>query len=234
MSHLIDLGAPRTIVVRQGSKPESFTVEPIPEAAWFKYFDGIVSTAQRDGQNVVQHIDAASAGVELVNGSLAAQGIDPNATPIGLRLGVANVLTSAYAPEEAQKEALDFCGGDGVVLHAIWSAGENGAMRRHKSLLHVFKTPSAEQFRRYRRDDTRSHVVGGARKGTTVYHGAQRTLAALYDELILSVAGYEANADPLTDPAQIVRWMDTFHKVAAAAQLLTPAPVDIEEDDEEA
>jgi hypothetical protein len=228
----IDLAKPRTIVIRQGAKVRSFTVPPIHESVWLKYFDGIVSTAERDGKQVVQRIDTTSAGLDLVETVLDAATLA--SVPLAHRLAVANVLTSAYAPADAQEEALNFASGDAVLLHAVWSAGDQGAMRRHKDLVHIFKTPTAEQNRRYRRDDSRAQVVSGSRKGTTIYHGAQRTLAKLYDELILSVSGYELNGEPLTDSIEaITRHMDTYHKVAAAAQLFAPAEVEIEEEDGE-
>ena len=234
MSTRIDLAKPRIIVIRQGAKQFTFEVAPISEAAWFKYFAAIVSTAERDGKEVRQHVDATSAGLELADSvAVPVSGYGEMRVPLAHRLGVANVLTSAYAPADAQQEALDFAWGDAVLLHAVWSAGESGAMQRHKDLLHVFKTPSAEQNRRYRRDDSRAQIVSGSRKGLTVYHGAQRTLAALYDELILSVAGYEVAGEPLIDNAEtIARHMDTYHKVAACAQLFAPADVEIEDEED--
>jgi hypothetical protein len=106
-------------------------------------------------------------------------------------------------------------------------------MRRYKNLEHVFESPTAEQNRRYRRDDSRAQIIGGSRKGTTIFHGAQRALAALYDELIVSVAGYAVNGVALEGREEIARHMDTYHKVAAAAQLFAPAEVNLEEDEEE-
>jgi hypothetical protein len=232
MSRYIDLARPRIVVVKQGAKTIGFTIRPIAQEEWFAYFDGIVSTAERDGKEIVQRVDAVTPGVELVDKLLAAQGVTAGNIPFAQRLGVANVLASAYEPEEAQPCAAEFAGGDAVALHAVWGSVEGGAMRRHKDLLHIFKTPTNEQYRRYRRDDSRSHVVGGSRKGMTVYHGAQRTLAALYDELIYSVAGYEANGEPLPDAAAIARHMDTYHKVAAAQQLFAPATAEIEDDED--
>ena len=230
MSTLIDLARPRTVVIRQGGKPFSFEIAPIPASTWFKYFDGIVSTAERDRDQIRQNTDTSSAGLELVEAVLPSPALEN--VPLAHRLAVANVLTSAHAPADAQQEALDFAGGDAVLLHAIWSVGDSGAMRRHKDLLHVFKTPTFEQNRRYRRDDSRGQVVSGSRKGMTIYHGAQRTLAALYDELILSVGGYELAGESLTNSIEaITRHMDTYHKVAAVVQLFAPAEVEIEEEE---
>jgi len=215
-------------VIRQGARTYSFTVKPITEARWFKYFDGIVSTAERDGKQVIQHTDAASAGLELADAVIT----EGTSGALAHRLAVANVLTSAYAVTEDIPEAYD-AGREVVRLNAVWSAGDGNAMRRYKNLVHWFDSPTAEQFRRYRRDDTRAQIVTGSRKGTTVYRGAQRTLAALYDELIVSVAGYAENGVALEGRDTIARTMDTYHKVAAAMQLFAPAAVEIEDEIDE-
>jgi len=227
---LIDLAEPRVIAIRHGSRLFAYTVAPIPSELWLKYFDGIVSTAERVGQEIVQHIDASSAGLELVEALIDRErGIEAvngeTTIPFGHRLAIANVLTSAYVPDE------DMRGFGEVPLVAIWSAGESGAMHRHKNLVHVLNEPSFEQNRRYRRDDSRSQVIGGSRKGTTVYKGAQRTLAAIYDELILRVEGYVVNGQPLEGREAIARSMDAYHKVAAVARLFAPQEVAAEEED---
>ena len=223
----IDLALPRIIVIRQGQQTFSFKVRPIPESRWLKYFDGIVSTAERDGQQVKQHVDASAAGLELVDDVL----IEADSSRLAHRLAVANVLTSAFAVENSAPE-----GGatsEAIRLNAVWSAGEAGTMRRYKNLVHWFGMPTAEQYRRFRRDDSRSQIVGGSRKGMTIYHGAQRTLAALYDELVVAVAGYALNGVALEGRDQIARCMDAFHKVAAMVQLFAPASVEIEDEVED-
>lgn len=224
--NFIDLALPRKIVIRQGALCVAHQIMPIPQGAWFKYFDGITSTAEREGKQVVQRIDASSAGVALVEELLARDG-GSTSIPLAHKLALANVLTSAYAapPEDGDL-------GEAVRLHCIWSAGDGDAMRRYKNLIHKFETPTAEQNRRYRRDDSRAQIISGSRKGTTIFHGAQRTLAALYDELIVSVAGYAVNGVALEGRDEIARHMDTYHKVAAAAQLFAPAEVEIEDEEE--
>ncbi len=221
----IALDLPRKIVIKQFGRTYAAIVSPISEPLWLKYFDGLISTAERVGKEVVQRIDATSAGIELVD-SVAqfVEGYEAD-PPLGHRLAVANVLTSAFVPDQ------DMQGFGQIPLVAIWSANEGGSMRRHKDLIHTFKEPTAEQNRRYRRDDSRSQIVGGSRKGMTVYHGAQRALAGLYDELIVSVEGYVVNGVPLEGSEAIARHMDTYHKVAAAMQLFAPVLIDVEEED---
>jgi hypothetical protein len=224
----IDLAQPRVIVIRQGARTLRFKVMPIAEARWFKYFDGIVSTAERDGKQIVQRVDAQSAALELADAVI----VEGESKTLAHRLAVANVLTSAYAVDVEEPEA-DAAGVEAIRLHAIWSAGDGDAMRRYKNLIHFFDSPTAEQYRRYRRDDSRSQIVNGSRKGTTIYHGAQRTLAVLYDELIRSVAGYAENGIALEGRDQIARRMDAYHKVAAMAQVFAPSAVEIEDEVDE-
>jgi hypothetical protein len=227
--NFIDLALPRKIVIRQGAICLAYLFKPIPQAAWFKYFDGITSTAEREGKQVIQHIDASSAGVALFDEVFEAAGV--TSIPLAHKLAVANVLTSAYAPpRDDVQEALP---PEAVRLHCIWSAGDGDAMRRYKNLVHFFETPTAEQLRRYRRDDSRAQIISGSRKGMTIFRGAQRTLAALYDELITGVAGYAVNGVALEGREEIAQHMDAYHKVAAAAQLFAPADIELEEDEEE-
>jgi len=169
----------------------------------------------------VQHTDASSAGIELVEKMLG----EAQKVPLSHCLAIANVLTSAYVPDQ------EMAGFGQVPLMAIWTAGDGGSMRRQKNLLHVFEEPTAEQNRRYRRDDSRAQVIGGLRKGETVYHGAQRTLAALYDELIVRVEGYVVDGAALEGRDAIARNMDGYHKVAAVARLFAPEEIEIEEEE---
>jgi len=224
----IDLAVPRIVVIRQGQNTYRFTIPPIAEARWFKYFDGIKSEAERDGKTIVQRVDASSAGLELVDAVMT----ESTSKSLAHRLAVANVLTSAYAVSEDEPDA-HAAGSEAIRIHAVWSADDGDKMRRYKNLVHFFDSPTAEQYRRFKRDDSRAQVISGSRKGVTVYHGAQKTLAALYDELIVSVAGYASNGTLLEGRDQIARTMDTYHKVAAALQLFSPANIEVEDEIDE-
>ncbi len=234
----IDFALSRTVVLRQGTQMVSYAVRPITQEEWFAYFDGLISTAERKGREVIQHTDASAAGVELVeklaeyagaceNGAFFSESEPVPSIPLAHKLALANVLTSAFVPDEAMHRFGE------IPLTAIWSAGENGTMRRHKDLLHVFNEPTAEQNRRYRRDESRAQIIGGSRKGVTVYKGAQRTLAALYDELIVRVEGYVFNGVPLEGQDSIAKHMDAYHKVASVARLFVPQEIEIEDEEEE-
>lgn len=222
---------PRKIVVKQGTHTVTFLVPRVRCEEWFKYFDGIISTAERKGTEIVQHVDATASGLDLVNSLLSGQGEDPAYAPLAHRLAVANVLTSAYVLEQPVNDIP--LPPETVRLCAVWSAGDNDVMRRYKNLLHTFEVPTAEQYRRYRNDDSRAQVIGGSRKGMTIYRGAQRTLAAIYDELIVSVSGYAFNGVAIEGREEIARTMDTYHKVAAVLPLLSAAQVPEEFEDVE-
>lgn len=230
----VDLALPRKIAVRQGSAVVAYIVKPVSEGAWFKYFDGIVSTSERQGKEIVQHTDAMSAGIDLVEAALDIRDGGSADAPLAHKLAIVNILTSAYVPsaeETAKQEPLP---PEAVRLWTVWGAGEGNAMRRFKNLVHFFDPPTAEQYRRYRRDDSSAQVVGGSRKGMTVYRGARRTLAALYDELIVGVDGYAINGVAFgNDRELIARHMDTYHKVAAAQGLFSAGTPEIEDEEEE-
>ena len=115
-----------------------------------------------------------------------------------------------------------------VYLDAIWSAGEDGVMRKFKGLRHNFKSPSSDQQRRISRDSSRSCIIGGSRTGKTQWMGAQATLAEIYDELIVSVDGYTVDG-AVPDREAVIEFMDTYHKVAAVDILFAPAAANVEE-----
>jgi hypothetical protein len=63
--------------------------------------------------------------------------------------------------------------------------------------------------------------------------GPQPTLVELYDELIVSVEGYQVNGVELgADHDAIVAEMDAYHKVAAADVLFSPAAANLSEDND--
>jgi len=230
--NFVDLAQRRRIVVRQGSATVGYLVRPVSQEEWFTYFDGIVSTSTREGKQVVTHNDASSAGIDLVESLIEGPGIAPS--PLPHKLAIANVLTSAYVPSAEESAFQEPLGPEAVRVWTVWGAAEDGdAMRRFKNLVHFFSPPTSEHYRRYRRDDSRAQIISGSRKGTTVYRGAQRTLAALYDELIISVAGYAVNGVALTGTLEIRQHMDTYHKVTAALGLFGAGELAIEDEEEE-
>jgi hypothetical protein len=99
-------------------------------------------------------------------------------------------------------------------------------MSRNRQLAHHFKKPSSKQ-----RDEARRaylevrRIAGFSHRGapnvlTPSQTLAARTLVRLYGNLILRVEGYAVGGEPLTENrGEIVRTMDTFHKVIAARSL---------------
>jgi len=61
----IDLAKPRIIVIRQGTQTFSYTDSRIPQDRWLPYFDGIVSTSERKGKQIVQ--TRAEVGADIQN-----------------------------------------------------------------------------------------------------------------------------------------------------------------------
>lgn len=236
----IDLAAPRVISIEDRGRQYSLTLRPIPARDWLAYFEGVVSMSETVDGKRVDSSDSSAARLELVEKNLIdLKGYAPlpqldghaptlkdwqKQLPLSHRLAVANQLIAvepaARAWEDSEPIAL---GAETVYLDAVWGADDSGTMRKFSNLRHDFKTLSSEHQRRYSRDASRSRIVGGSRSGKTQWLGAQATLAALYDELIAAVDGYSVDGQPLSDVEQIRSRMDTYHKVAAADQLFSPA-----------
>lgn len=211
---------------------------------WLGYFGGIRSTSENQGSKSVNTFDSTSALVELVEKVLIAADGYPQVCasltatpdwqrllPLSHRLAVGHALTSVERGEEPDDSVLTL-GAEAVYLNAVWGADEHGVLQKYRGLCHRFKTPSSEQQRRVSRDASRSRIIGGSRKGTTVWLGAQATLAEIYDELILGVDGYMVKGVELNDDRDaITASMDTYHKVMAADVLFSPAVPNISEDE---
>jgi hypothetical protein len=238
----IELKAPRIITIEDRGKQYAFTLARITKKLWLRYFEGILSTSENQAGKRIDSFDSSAARLDLVESSLvtaSGYALPEGKTsidqvegwkaqlPIAHRLGVANAIISVVASEQSGDEPIAL-GLEPVFLDAIWSADDKGVMRKFKGLRHNFKSPTADQQRRLSRDSSRSRVVGGSRKGITVWLGAQATLAELYDELIVSVDGYTVDGvEP--DRESVIEFMDTYHKVAAVDVLFAPAAANIEE-----
>ncbi len=239
----IEFKAPRIITIEDRGKHFNLTLARITKKQWLRYFEGILSTTENQSGKRVDIFDSSAARLELVEQSLimavgyALPSGKSDVTeiegwksqlPLSHRLGVANAIISV-SPSEISSDDSIALGQESVYLDAIWSASDDGIMRRFHGLRHNFTTPSAEQQRRLSRDSSRSRVVGGSRHGKTQWLGAQATLADLYDELIVSVDGYTVDGET-PDRDAIVEYMDTYHKVAAADMLFAPAAPKVEEE----
>jgi hypothetical protein len=235
MTPCIDLALNRTITINVGPNRYDYSISPISARSWNAYFDAIVSSSERKGDQVIEEFDTSRARLALLDSALqevcgykTADGSaieqQPNwkqKLPLKHRLTVADQLMRVSARDPEDLEALTL-GVESALLTALWSANSEGALQEYSQLKHNFETPTAEHFRRYQRDLSRSYVVGGSRAGKTIWKGAQKTLAQIYDELIVGVEGYAFNGIPLEGRDSIAQLMDTYHKVTAAAYLFRP------------
>lgn len=237
---MIDLAQSREIALKdERGKVYRFTLARISHAQWMKYFNSIVSTSEIKGREITRSFDSSKARMELVESALVSasgyrlpggsadvtQVIDwQRKIPASHRMTVGNVLLRVQAVDSEDEDAMEI-GVESVRLLATWGANESGDMLQHRDLVHRFRTPTAEQAHRYMRDVSRSKIVGGSRSGKTIDLNAQPTLAALYDDLIDSVEGYEVDGRKLANPLMIAREMDAYHKVVSAEQLFAPMTV---------
>lgn len=237
MDPCIDLSAKRAVAIKAGGRRYDYIFSPISERTWFAYFDAIVSSEERKGAEIISEFDTSKARLGLVSAvleSVIGYAIDGVADwreklPLKHRLAASELLVRVL-PREADAGELKL-GEEAVMLTALWGADEQGNMLEYRNLLHRFETPTAEHLHRYRREMSRSTIVGGSRTGKTIWRGAQKTLAAIYDELIAGVDGYTWQGSPLEGRQQIAEHMDTFHKVQAAGQLFEPLALDQPEKD---
>ena len=235
----IELTAPRTITINDRGRQFSLKLARITKKQWLRYFAGIVSVSENvDGQRV-NRFDATGALLELLQSALidAAGYVTADNSPVTATSDWRKLLPLAHrlaASEQliavergnAPEDAPFVLGFENVYLNAVWGADDKGVMQKFSGLCHRFKTPTEEHQAKLSRAASRSVIVGGSRRGTTRWMAAQPTLAELYDELILSVEGYAVNGQELGDDHDaIVAEMDTFHKVAAADVLFSPADV---------
>jgi hypothetical protein len=236
----IELAQPRIIAIEERGRKYLLTIARITKKQWTHYFEGIVSTSENQSGKRINSFDSTSARVELAESALVdAQGYstaDGSAVnskqgwqqqiPLRHRQAIANALVDVERAEPADEAIM--LGAEAVYLNAVWGADGNGAMLKYRNLCHLFNSPSVEQQKRFSREASRSRIVGGSRRDKTVWLPVQPTLADLYDELIVSVQGYTVNgADLASDRDRIVAEMDTFHKVAAADVLFTPASANV-------
>jgi hypothetical protein len=236
----LELAGERQIAIKDRSNLYRFTLAPITREMWLQYFDGIVSTSENRNREQLNTFDVNSSLLALVHDALTgAEGYKSPAEgkisdlagwkellPFSHRLAIGQILALVVPLADAGDDEAIALGFDSVQLSAPWNCDVNGVMLLHQPLVHHFGTPSFEHERRYLRDQAKSKVIGGSRTGKTAYMGTQRALVEIYDELIQSVEGYTINGQPVEDPAQ---WMDTYHKVVAAAQLFKAPPAEPEE-----
>ena len=240
---LLELTEARVIVMRDRERTFTLTCRRIEKADWLAYFAAIQVISEREGEGQSNVYDGETALKLLAETVLVdAKGYKveggknltdmPNwqtRIPLAHRLQLGRVLQEV-TPSHHQDPFLIHAEGEQVLIDAAWSAhsfqdeeyNERSAVRKFIGLKHVVKTPTEDQHKRYNRQASRSLILGGSRKGKTIYAGAQALLCDLYDELILTVDGYSLNGVQLSSRSDIIGNMDLHHKFTAAQTLFNP------------
>jgi len=236
---LLDLAQPRVVAIEDRGRQYVLKCRRIEPADWLLFFNAITVTSESNGREVINVTDIDSPRVALAEAVLMdAMGYKVDGAeritdlpswrsrlPIAHRRKLGEVLSDAR-PESSDELVISGVG-EVISLSSTWTAadvvpGERITMQRISGLRHNFEAPSEAQYRRYQRAANRVKIVGGSRSGKTVYMGAHAALAELYDELIVSVAGYSVNGSPLSGRDAIAAQMDMHHKVMAAQQVFLP------------
>lgn len=228
---LLPLDIERAVVFRSGSASYRHVFRRIGWNAWERFYNKIEAEIENGaGGSVTRIVSAEAATLWLYsNCVLRAEGYRVSdgrkledlpqwreRIPQGHRLKAANVLMQVTAQGGA--EDVIEAEGETVTLSAIWSE-QDGGMAKYSRLVHRFATPTNEHRHRLARARARAQVTGGSRSGRTVIPSAQPVLAALYDELIVSVEGYAMAQHPISGREEIAREMDGYHKVVAAGEI---------------
>ncbi len=238
---LLDLSAPERVVrlrFRQQVARHFFRV--LTMADWLAYVKTANAPAIVQGESWSQDDHEDEAAIELwENAVLRLEGYKlPPGDDWRGRIPVAHIraaveglqeiyLGESLSPfdQEADSQA--------VVLEVAWNE------QVFDKLVHRFSTPGREIELRYRRVKASYYRVRGARRDTTQISTPARLkeMCELYDQLILGVEGYKfcpefIEAQPLTTPKEIARWMDPLQKQAAVWALLRP-PISKRESEEQ-
>ena len=233
---LLMLDEPRVIAIRDGKHNYSFHFRRITQPDWERYFAGLYVASRAEGAAQVNTVDANSAGIELFESTLAkvegySRELSSREDFVKVKPGHAIVVSWALrAVSTSTIEDAKPLDPDCVEarIDAIWSQLTPGDDTiAFKGLIHRFSPPTAEQKKRVMRGAAISRVVGGSRKGTTIYSSRNKIMLELYDQLIQSVDGYGIAGRPLGSVEEIRREMDGYHKAEAVSQLFNsvdPAP----------
>jgi hypothetical protein len=231
----LDLAFSRVIVLAGPRKTYKLTCRRVTPEDWTAYYASLSSMSERDGRSLVTSVDIETPRRKLAErvivnaegytivggGDLVSVANWQTKLPLSHRMKVAEVLASIFI-DTAESDVIHL-DGIPVTLATIWTAAADGTgMEKVSGLKHILKEPTEKQHQRYARESSRTQVLGGSRAGTTVYPGCQKLLAALYDELVISVDGYSSNGAALSDVATIRREMDMHHKVVAAQEIFRP------------
>jgi hypothetical protein len=236
---LLMLDEPRVIALRDGKHIFTFYFRRISASDWDTYFNGIYSSSRNEGGAQVNTNDVNTAGIELVEFTLVkVQGyskelnkpedfwkiLPRHSIPVSWLLR--DVSTSHEVSDDPPDAELVE-----TRIDALWSQlGPGAETTAFKGLIHRFSPPTAAHKKKVMRSGAMSKIVGGSRKGITIYSTRHRLMVEIYDELIQSVDGYGVAGKPLESREQIRREMDSYHKVEAVLNLFGGAEADAAEE----
>ena len=225
---LLMLDEPRVIAVRDSNVNYTFRFRRILQTDWERYFNGLYVASSNEGTAQVNTTDLNTAGIELFESTLVKAEGYKNAMdrkedfwkiPPRHSILVSWLLRSVCASTFEDDSPLD-CDSIETRIDALWSQTTPGdETTGFKGLVHRFTPITVEQKKRFMRRGAINKVVGGSRKGTTIYSMKHKLMLELYDQLIQSVEGYGIAGRPLEGVENIRREMDAYHKTEAVAQL---------------
>lgn len=227
---LLPLDLRRTVILKVGKSPIVFGFKLISQLTWRTFCEKLVTRVEQAGDERTTLVDEESALVELfdacceaVEGYAGIEKLSQTAriarVPLRHKIAAASVLRSIGADlDHAELPTLSEY--TTVTLDAPWTVGERGQMEMYTGLIHRFKQPTIEQYRRWRAGCARVAVTGTAQKGVTVYPSRLAVALGLYDDLIAEVDGYKfADVQLANDVKLIAEKMDGMHKARAVLAL---------------
>jgi hypothetical protein len=232
-SSLLMLDEPRVIAMRDGKHTYTFNFRRITQKDWEQYFSGLYVASRSEGTSQMNTTDLQTAGIELFESTLTkVQGYSRELTSKEdfkkvlprHSISVSWILRSVFTSTVEDDKPLD-CDSVEARIDALWSQTSPGdETTMYKGLIHRLSPPTIEQKKQFLRSGSISRVVGGSRKGTTIYSLRNKIMMELYDKLIQSVDGYGVGGKPLQSVEDICREMDGYHKVEAVGQLFNMQP----------
>ncbi|MGH9789480.1 MAG: hypothetical protein ACRD4U_12350 [Candidatus Acidiferrales bacterium] len=218
-------------------------LRPPRAADWFAYEAALKPEVEElpgpDGGDDVSyrlHVRTTDAALLLwerlalrVEGYLLPEGGDDSgwraAIPLAHKEAAVRALTlvaPASAPATDGSNDGGFAVGAGEVTVELECVSSGVA---YPGLAHVFRPPTVEAERAYRRLLAETLIVRGGRAPRTILPARLPALVRLYDELIIRAEGYAINLQPPASRLQLLEHMDAWHKRVAVQTLfgdLTP------------
>jgi hypothetical protein len=239
---LLPLDGQRLVTFKDHGQPLTFFFRRITEADWKKYFNGASVETAKDGDEQVTTVEYQVARIALVEEALEKVegyklrgGEDlmsitnwKQRIPIGHKIQAGGILEGVSPSLVSESGFFIDPELDEVEVDASWGSVAPGSMSYYKNLKHRFTPAKPEHQKKFFRVQSESRViVGGDRKGRTLYGKHEPALIEIYNELIADVDGYSVGGTSLSGRGGkvISAEMDSGHKVVAVRQLFAIPPV---------